>query len=60
MAHEIENKVRAHFGVAPRVESPPRLELASDKDAKDIKDTKDTKDTKEPRARAARELKEAS
>jgi hypothetical protein len=57
MAHEIENKVRAHFGVAPRVESPPRLELASDKDAKDIKDTKDTK---EPRARAARELKEAS
>ncbi len=54
LAHEIENKVRAHFGVAPRVESPPKLELASDKEAKDVKEPK------EPRGKAARELKEAS
>ena len=54
LAHEIENKVRAHFGVAPRVESPPKLELASDKEAKDVKESK------EPRGKAARELKEAS
>ena len=54
LAHEIENKVRAHFGVAPRVESPPKLELASDKEAKDLKEPK------EPRGKAARELKEAS
>jgi recombination protein RecA len=54
LAHDIENKVRAHFGVAPRVESPPKLELASDKEAKDVKESK------EPRGKAARELKEAS
>ncbi|MEY3095684.1 MAG: recombinase RecA [Burkholderiaceae bacterium] len=54
LAHDIENKVRAHFGVAPRVESPPKLELASDKEAKDVKEPK------EPRGKAARELKEAS
>ena len=57
MAIEIENKIRAHFGVALR-EVRPRLELASNRDEPEEANTEPTE--KRGRGRPARELKEAS
>jgi recombination protein RecA len=57
MAIEIENKIRAHFGVALR-EVRPRLELASNRDESEEVSAEPTE--KRGRGRPARELKEAS
>jgi recombination protein RecA len=57
MAIEIENKIRAHFGVALR-EVRPRLELASNRDESEEVSPEPTE--KRGRGRPARELKEAS
>jgi len=56
MAIEIENKIRAHFGVALR-EVRPRLELASNRDEPE---EANAEPEKRGRGRPARELKEAS
>jgi recombination protein RecA len=58
MAIEIENKIRAHFGVALR-EVRPRLELASNREESEEVNAEPPTE-KRGRGRPARELKEAS